>query len=178
VPTPDPAQLSVSIVHFDDEVSTVSNIPDVLFNTYAASCSAWIDITKCRYDRYVTEFVINPTAGAAVRVRYLLTSDLDECRTALTKLDPSTDIAIFDLMREDAINGVFDAVGNKLLDDARRAGIDPSRVYILSGFPNLIAETMSDMTLAESQLLRKPIAAVEMAVKLSQMFPPHVRLPK
>lgn len=167
--------VSVTILHFDDEVSTVSNIPDTLFHLYSEQRSNWVNDAECEYDGYVKKFIIR-SPGGTLRVEYVLTSEIDDCRTRLKRLNPASDIAIFDLMREDPHNGTINAVGKSLYLEAIKKTFGRDRVFILSGFPNIIAEQFTPAEFAVNQLLQKPISAVLMSERLVQLFPPFVQL--
>ena len=173
MPAPD---LVITILHFDDEVETVSGIPDALFNLYTSERAGWVSDGDCRYKKYVEEFVIRAPNHSPVRIRYVLTAELEACRQHLTELNPQTDVAIFDLMREDPGKGQLDAIGKELYLEARRHGLSPERVFILSGFPNIIAGTFRTTEYDSRQLLQKPISTTDIAGKLARLLPTYVRL--
>lgn len=174
--TREPPEVTVTILHFDDEVGTVSNIPDALFHLYTLERSAWVREDECKGTRYVEEFVIRVPGQSLVRVKYVLTADPDACRQSISALNGATDIAIFDLMRENPQTNQRHSIGEKFYIQARRHGLAGERVFILSAYMNSISEALEHQVEDPGQLLRKPISPTDFACQLARLFPPHVRI--
>ena len=124
--------ITVRIIHFDDEVNTVSNIPASLYNYFVSRCEGWMREEETVTRRYIESFVVRPPSGDAVRVEYHLMADVDECRELLKTFNVRTDIAIFDLMRQ-ADKGI-EPIGRDLYLQMRQsqrggdANIHPHRI--------------------------------------------------
>lgn len=166
-------EIEIDIVHFDDEINTVSSIPNSLLNYFQSHHDSWVVEDEIVYDKFVRSFLLQPNDRLAVRVRYELTDDFDNCIKRLDAIDPNTGIAIFDLMREKT-NGGVEPIGQVLYEEAMSRGFKSERVFLLSGFPSFVDKYFKPtITVPPMQQFLKPISATEVAQRLATLLPIH-----
>lgn len=166
--------ITVRIIHFDDEVNTVSNIPASLYNYFVSRCERWMREEETVTRRYIESFVVRPPSGDAVRVEYHLMADVDECRERLKTFNVRTDIAIFDLMRQ-ADKGI-EPIGRDLYLQMRNLNVEETRIFILTGFPHLFEESFPEFSIPSDQMFLKPMPSNEVAVRLVQLLPDQMQI--
>jgi len=157
---------SIMVLHFDDEIDVVAPISASVVNIYLLHVPSWVNEGEILYDDYVKRLVLRPSNVPPLAINFLLVDSLEECQVALRTLT-NVDIAIFDLMREN-INGKLEHVGLDLYKAAIKNGFPSERVFILTGFPHLIA---LNSDIPSERILVKPIAPSEVANRIVSMLP-------
>jgi hypothetical protein len=172
---------TVRIIHFDDEVNTVSSIPNNLFYTYNAERRHWVVHTSVVRRKFVEKFELRPDNTQSVLVSYELIDDVDELRAKLNDVKASADlihstIAIFDLMRARSDSNNPETIGLEFYQMARDdVKILPNRLFILSGFPRLFENQHPEVVFPTGQLLEKPFAAADLVRRIVKLMPECVR---
>jgi hypothetical protein len=157
---------NICILHYDDEIESVSHIAQSLLNIYLLESPNWVsDIINNINDEGVS-FTLMPNPGIKYSISYRLYSKVDECENSIGNLSVQ-DIAVFDLMKDS--NGCIETVGINLYEKVKtKLPID--RIFILSGFVNTMKSDPGH-SIPESQLMLKPISSKEAARKIISRFP-------
>ncbi len=163
---------TVTILHFDDEVSTVLSIPNSLYHHFDTWHPDWVDQDSVKFGRYYESFALQLN-GRRVAVRYELTDDYDHCHATLDRLQPQSDIAIFDLTRMKPDGGI-EVAGRLLYTHAVNRGMRPERVFILTGYPNLFEDRQVGVNIPAAQKILKPVDPPWIATTLAKLLLPLV----
>jgi hypothetical protein len=172
---------TVRIIHFDDEMNTVSMIPNNLFYTYNAERRHWVVQNSVVRGKFVEQFELRPDSAHLVVVKYHLIDDAGNFRKKLKELMESPDlipnaIAIFDLMRARAASNDMEPIGLDLYREAReQVGMASDRLFILSGFPRLFETKHPEVAFPHGQLLEKPFAAADLVRRIVGLLPEYIR---
>jgi hypothetical protein len=163
----------VRIFHFDDEVNTVSMIPNSLCNYFVTRGNDWVR-DEVLGKRYVESFVLAPPGQAPVRVEYKLTDNVEQCRGWIGSFDAGNDVAIFDLMRQ--TDEGIEPIGLELYQETRGRNVSGDRIFVLTGFPHFLVNAISNITIPDDQIFLKPTPSIEVVVRLVRLFPESVRI--
>lgn len=163
------------IVHFDDEVNTVFMIPNSLFNYFENRRESWIDPAECFYDKFVRFFRLQVPGFPPLRIEYVLTSDVEECKACIRDPKHPPDVLILDLMRERDKLGP-EPIGRDLFKLARKQRLPEDRIFILTGFPALFSAHWPDCNIPESQIMSKPQSSNEIAARIVRMLPSFLHI--
>lgn len=172
---------TVRIIHFDDEMNTVSSIPNNLFYTYTLERGHWVVQNSEIRGKFVEQFELRPDSAHSVVVKYQLIEDEKTVRGALHDLKQSPDlikdaIAIFDLMRASPTSNDLEAIGLDLYREARDdVGMAPDRLFVLSGFPRLFEAQHPEVAFPHDRLLQKPFSAEVLIRRVLRLLPECVR---